>query len=84
MLQNGLERKRKLIMFFSMGFLTVLESFFIHLLGGLTSERKKVLHIKRKERRELRILLRDRAIWDVVETNITRITYIIIICIELW
>ena len=84
MLQNGLERKRKLIMFFSMGFLTVLESYFIHLLGGLTNERKKVLHIKRKERRELRILLRDRAIWDVVETNITRITYIIIICIKLW
>ena len=49
MLQNGLERKCKLTIFFHR-FLMVLEFYFTHLLNGLTSERKRCWKQKYNER----------------------------------
>ena len=64
MLQNGLERKHKLILFLSMDSRWY-QSYFIHLLIELTSKRKKKKSVKKGKGVGYRCYRQeDRAMWD--------------------
>ena len=63
MLQNGLERKHKLILFLSMGSRWY-QSYFIHLLIELASKRKKKSAKKGKGVSYRCYRQEDRAMWD--------------------
>ena len=63
MLQNGLERKHKLILFLSMDSRWY-QSYFIHLLIELTSKRKKKSAKKGKDVSYRCYRQEDRAMWD--------------------
>ena len=63
MLQNGLERKHKLILFLSMGSRWY-QSYFIHLLIELASKRKKKKCQKGKGVSYRCYRQEDRAMWD--------------------
>ena len=63
MLQNGLERKHKLILFLSMDSRWY-QSYFIHLLIELTSKRKKKSAKKGKGISYRCYRQEDRAMWD--------------------